>query len=189
MRRPGKLPRRVYFCKVCDAWHLTHVPHFDVINELSLKDNTKSLEMEENKTLSDEKLVHECRKRVNRLRGDVGVLRDLIDRFEQRFGFEDDENEGFTADDLKRIAEWPHDDFQGLVAFVEDIWWMPEWGFLKDDMPGGFSLELHTGGWSGNEQIVEALKRNRMFWAMCWVKSERGGHYWFKIESPGRFSH
>ena len=43
-----------------------------------------------------------------------------------------------------------------------------------------FWLELHTGGWSGNEEIIDALGRNKMFWMLYWQKSERGGHYWFK---------
>lgn len=137
--------------------------------------------MQEKETFSDEKLIHECRKRVNRLRGDTEVLSILIDRFETRFGFEDDANDGFTADDLRLIANWSYDDIEGLLDFVEGIWWMPDWGFQKEEMPEGWSLELHTGGWSGNEQIIQALQRNFMFWAMCWLKSERGGHYYFKV--------
>ncbi len=42
-------------------------------------------------------------------------------------------------------------------------------------------LELHTGGWSGNEDIINALRNNRLFFPIYWYKSERGGHYYFKI--------
>lgn len=44
-------------------------------------------------------------------------------------------------------------------------------------------LELHTGGWSGNEDIIEELHstNKHMFWLFHWQKSKRGGHYYFKI--------
>ena len=41
-------------------------------------------------------------------------------------------------------------------------------------------LELHTGGWSGNEDIITALE-GTVFWLMYWEKSQRGGHYFFEI--------
>jgi len=42
-------------------------------------------------------------------------------------------------------------------------------------------LELHTFGWSGNEEIIQSLQSNFMFWGMYWQKSLRGGHYYFKL--------
>jgi len=39
----------------------------------------------------------------------------------------------------------------------------------------------HTGGWSGNEDVIKAMKRNFLFWSMSWMKTTRGGHYYFKI--------
>lgn len=44
----------------------------------------------------------------------------------------------------------------------------------------GDNLELHTGGWLGNEEIIEALK-DTTFWGLCWQKSERGGHHNFRL--------
>ena len=49
------------------------------------------------------------------------------------------------------------------------------------------SLELHTGGWSGNEDIIEALAAS-MFWLMYWQKSVRNGHYYFEILDARRRS-
>jgi hypothetical protein len=43
------------------------------------------------------------------------------------------------------------------------------------------TLTLHTGGWSGNEVIIEALTKT-IFWSFCWEKSWRGGHYEFKLK-------
>lgn len=42
-----------------------------------------------------------------------------------------------------------------------------------------FYLELHTGGWLENEEIIEELIQS-FFWVLFWQKSERGGHYYFK---------
>ena len=42
-------------------------------------------------------------------------------------------------------------------------------------------LELHTYGWSGNEDLVDSL-HGTLFWAFYWWRSERGGHYWFDLK-------
>ena len=42
--------------------------------------------------------------------------------------------------------------------------------------------EYHTGGWSGNEDVIHAMKMNFLFWSLSWMKSTRGGHYYFKIK-------
>ena len=127
--------------------------------------------------LSNAELIADCKRHLKMLRNN-GSLTTLLERFEARFGFED--GDGFTAEDLKKIAEWDYKDLGGLLEFVETIWWCPEWGFVRNEMPGGEWIELHTGGWSGNEQIIHALQQNFMFWGMCWARSERGGHYYFR---------
>ena len=73
-----------------------------------------------------------------------------------------------------------------LVERVRELWWKPDWGFrvyrTKDDIYGScIGLELHTGGWSGNESIISALEQNYLFWALSWSRSSVGGHYWFRI--------
>lgn len=69
-----------------------------------------------------------------------------------------------------------------LVDYVEHLWHWPERGFKLSGVRV-LRLELHTGGWSGNESIIGALKDNPIFWVVCWMKSTRGGHYWFKIDT------
>ena len=88
---------------------------------------------------------------------------------------------------LKKIAKWKmvQDDptitvscppAKSLVYFIEECWhWETYCTF--DEEKG--TLELHTGGWSGNEDIVGALQKNFIFWSMYWQRSERGGHYYF----------
>lgn len=40
---------------------------------------------------------------------------------------------------------------------------------------------ISTGGWSGCEDVMEALRQNFIFWALNWVSHYRGGHYTFEI--------
>jgi hypothetical protein len=65
-----------------------------------------------------------------------------------------------------------------LIEYIEDRWAFPDY-FHWD--PGTETLELHTAGWSGNEDTIGALQSNAMFWALYWQKSERGGHYYFIV--------
>jgi len=84
-------------------------------------------------------------------------------------------------DDLKRIEEWDaiHDPF-GLVKFIESICWCDATRIKGKKI---WQVEFHTWGWSGNEDIIDALQRNKnLFWAIYWQKSYRGGHYYFKIK-------
>lgn len=80
-------------------------------------------------------------------------------------------------DEIQRIKDWPLEDVMGLIEFVQSIWQWSDYAKRNGD-----KLELHTGGWSGNEKIVDALM-GTMFWMMCWESSRRGGHYYFEI--PG----
>lgn len=84
-------------------------------------------------------------------------------------------NEYPREQELKRIEKWNiPDDLNGLLEFIEELWKYSEYFIRKDNL-----LELHTGGWSGNEDIIFSLERNTMFYCLYWQKSERGGHYYF----------
>lgn len=85
-------------------------------------------------------------------------------------------NEYPTKEQLERIKTWPAQDFDGLMEYIGTLWEFKGWGFKK--APGGV-CELHTGGWSGNEEIIQALHQNQLVWIMYWVESSRGGHYLF----------
>lgn len=84
-----------------------------------------------------------------------------------------------AAADLEKIAHWDFSDFEGLMEFVQSVWWAAEWGFNKKKVDGHEEYHLSTGGWSGNEDIIQALRENVMFWTLYWVQSRRGGHYIF----------
>ena len=67
-----------------------------------------------------------------------------------------------------------------MLDLVEENTNWPDWSF---SVTGKRILhfEYHTGGWSGNEDVISALERNSLFFALYWKKSEVGGHYFFRI--------
>jgi len=86
--------------------------------------------------------------------------------------------------ELKVIREWDvwKQGWQGLLDFIEEIWWSSDWGFRQH----GCYLQLHTGGWSGNEDIMDVIHHNASI-MYFWVKSTVGGHYWFKFKKELRY--
>lgn len=94
-----------------------------------------------------------------------------------------------TDEELAEIIYW---DFQkksiyDFLEFIENLWYYPDRFELRDgykNFPKRIKVKklyLSTGGWSGNETIINAVERNFIFWMICWQKSQRGGHYWFEI--------
>lgn len=61
------------------------------------------------------------------------------------------------------------------MEYICGLWEFSEWGFHRDNE----IYSISTGGWSGNEEIIDALKNNIMFWILYWYQSRRGGHYIF----------
>lgn len=81
-----------------------------------------------------------------------------------------------TEETLKAVREWPCEDFEGLIAFMKRAWQWPE--FIQPLPQGGYSFS--TGGWSGNEDLMQALEENRPVYFMYWYASLRGGHYEYR---------
>ena len=76
---------------------------------------------------------------------------------------------------IRKIEAWPDSDLIGLMKFVSAIWWG------APPVRRGRQFSFSTWGWSGNEEIIDAMKRNRMLMALCWVSSRRGGHHRFHV--------
>jgi hypothetical protein len=80
-----------------------------------------------------------------------------------------------------------------LLDFIKSIWMFADWGWKEEetlDIVGTPKLRIYmsTGGWSGNESIIEALKTNKKhFWQIFWEESRRGGH--FKLLLRPRLTH
>jgi len=90
-----------------------------------------------------------------------------------------------SDENLEILRKWSHDDIMGMMEFVEDLWRYPEWGFTRHEEQNEYIFELHTGGWSGNEELLSALQENGVFWSLCWEQSRRGGHHIFKVRKRG----
>jgi hypothetical protein len=91
-------------------------------------------------------------------------------------------NDGYPEEhELEKIRSWEIRDKQSLdemIEFIKSVWWSPDFGFKTDD---DGKLYLSTGGWSGNEDIIDAMDKNHIFWWFCWEQSRRGGHYIFDL--------
>jgi hypothetical protein len=83
-----------------------------------------------------------------------------------------------TGESIRKIERWEYTD--GHDALLEAISPLVEgYGRCEKRTVDGV-WEFATGGWSGNEEIIQALENNFMFWGMCWQLSRRGGYYEFK---------
>lgn len=83
---------------------------------------------------------------------------------------------GYPEDhELDKIKSWT-DDFPALMRYVHDRWQYADVGFWTEK--NGL-YEISTGGWSGNESLIDAMQYNSVFWVTWWVSSRRGGHFVF----------
>ena len=83
---------------------------------------------------------------------------------------------------IKNFEPHPHN----LMSYVKNIWKYADIGYFSSEkiLDTNIALveySLSTGGWSGNESIIESLLENFMFWNMYWYSSMVGGHYRFRI--------
>lgn len=92
-----------------------------------------------------------------------------------------------TDDELAQISAWPYTDPLGWFAFIRSCWHMAEWGWTEyDGRDRGHAervFQISTGGWSGNESIIDAMRAGeaKCCWYFFWYASRRGGHYEFRV--------
>ncbi len=89
-----------------------------------------------------------------------------------------------TQEYLDWIENYKYTDMP-IMDFIDNLeWYFDDWGFiLKRKYNGRRKLELHTGGWSGNEEIIRAITGNIHLTAfkMKYVMWRTGGHYYFEL--------
>jgi hypothetical protein len=73
-----------------------------------------------------------------------------------------------------------------VLATIKSAWEYADWGWRKEEAVDDFKkpvirYHVSTGGWSGNEEIISALRQSPYFWSLYWYSSRRGGHYVFEI--------
>lgn len=96
-----------------------------------------------------------------------------------------------TEGTLKEIAEWKGNNFRDFFAALKPVWRYadgPNWfGWTEEDAVSEvFDKPVHryllsTGGWSGNESLIEAMRENYVLWALTWWQERRGGHFIFEV--------
>ena len=67
-------------------------------------------------------------------------------------------------------------DWERLMEYIQKNCW--HWGATYFNKLGDTWTAI-TGGWSGNEEVIDALRDNLMFWIFYWKESHRGGLYKF----------
>lgn len=80
-----------------------------------------------------------------------------------------------TSAVLAKIETWEinsNADCVELLEFCRELWNYPEYFGSENGV-----YTLVTVGWSGNESIIAALHRNRMFHLLYWYSSDRGGKH------------
>ncbi len=92
-----------------------------------------------------------------------------------------------SDEELRRIREWAYDDPRGWFAFIKERWKHADVGYWREghgceEYDGAYdSYHLSTVGWSGNEELVGAMKENFILWGQHWEQSRKGGHYEFRV--------
>ena len=77
--------------------------------------------------------------------------------------------------------------FATWLAFAEKLW--SSYGSVRRVKREGQScIRFATGGWSGNEDVIDAMRRNYLKWEMTWYSSRRGGEHIFLLREKRRQS-
>ena len=89
--------------------------------------------------------------------------------------------------DIERVKQWTFHEPDSFVKFME--FFRSIGNYWPSDAPFGWTqngriYHVSTGGWSGNEEILEAMQDNLTFWMVCWREHRRGGHYVFTLPDP-----
>ena len=94
------------------------------------------------------------------------------------------DDDGYPTDNtLDIISNYPiksKADCKELLESIYEIWTYKDY-WHQTFIPEDNRYIISTGGWSGNESIIQALEDNTMFWVLCWYSSRRGGHYEFDV--------
>lgn len=103
------------------------------------------------------------------------------------------DEDGYPTDaTLTAIETWPYKDSSGCLDFARAAWHWPD--YANGDLSAAEREVVHaepearfarfaTGGWSGNESIIGALKANTMVRAMTWRLTARGGLHIFEYRN------
>ena len=82
---------------------------------------------------------------------------------------------------IQTIKDWYHTKgWNRLIEYCKPAFeFYGRCEYRTEDM----TWEIATGGWSGCEDVIGALRGNTMFWMICWKMSRRGGYYEFETKT------
>ena len=93
-----------------------------------------------------------------------------------------------TPEWIEFIEQFAPDKSMSIRDFLDnlkDSWWPNGEGFrLKRKYDRKVKLELHTNGWSGNEEMIDALNANTFLKAI-YIRPKKwivGGHYYYEVK-------
>jgi hypothetical protein len=97
-------------------------------------------------------------------------------------------NDGYPTEGyLKFIREYTGSScpIMNMIDIICENWYHGDWGWkLHRKYKGVRKFELHTDGWSGNEDIIDEITSNIYLtnFQMKYVSWRTGGHYYFEIK-------
>lgn len=90
------------------------------------------------------------------------------------------DDDGYPTDEAIAYIEQFRGTPQHLTTLVADLWHLIDVTPVTNPDTGAVTVELITGGWSGNESIVSALDQTAYRW-LGWQSSERGGRHVYEF--------
>jgi acid stress-induced BolA-like protein IbaG/YrbA len=91
-----------------------------------------------------------------------------------------------SEETLRSISSRPafaRGECRAVLADAEGLW--SDYGAIRLD---GDRFTFVTGGWSGNDEIIDAMRSNQIFWHQCWESTHRGGKYVFELPKESKTS-
>lgn len=100
-----------------------------------------------------------------------------------------------TEESLKTISGWSDFSSNGYaewIEYIKELWYWPDFIWVDESenlmvrelneilLRGSSVLKISTGGWSGNESIISAMRENIM-WSFNFLSHRNGGHYELKL--------
>lgn len=95
------------------------------------------------------------------------------------------DDDGYPTDEsLEKIEKLEHEEAERFVASLPDIK-LPYASIHKYEEDGEARISYSTGGWSGNESIINAMLKNFYINQFMYYSWHRGGHHVFDLKGFG----
>ena len=101
------------------------------------------------------------------------------------------DDDGYPTDQTLAEIEVYGGDLLEFFAGLYKVWHLASWGWHEGRGKGLLGewvrrFHISTAGWSGNESLVEAMRKNYFLWHYAWVQERVGGHFIFEVKKGAR---